>query len=467
MGARSRGPALALALILGLTAGCAEFQAASKLKPDGDPAARVEPVGGGTLVVRGFPHSMRVGLISLDTGERHVLELEHACEESPGSFAGPDAQGRYAYVEYSRELERGYPGPDPTLALNFAAPLERAAVGVAQLLEPRLRYHSEAERARYEESWRTKRPNPGNFWSHRFFELEPTRIVVGDLCRPGERVLVKRHPADLLQSLIALSPSSGELAFFVFDFDAGGAPQGLHLELWDLDGGEPRSIPLGRIYLDVRGRYGPGLAWLGDERHLLFRRDASVNDTGGMFELAGDWNGRTESSAMLQTAGTSSPTGFVLCVLDTHTGEWHDLEQGPYGWPAGSGDELLASNGKQLWLLHAGSGASELLREIEADSPLRGPGKRSLESGLSIVAVEGPERILALHPAQRGAAIPRSWTMALNVEPLDLGLQLVAPGDERVQPCVPLLSCGLLQLANGKLPADMPWIRRRLTRDGD
>src|SRR6185295_1319595 len=79
---------LALALFACLAAGCEELRTAGKFKPDGDPAARVEPVGGGTLVVRGYQKSSRVGLISLETGERHVLELEHPSETDPGAFAG-------------------------------------------------------------------------------------------------------------------------------------------------------------------------------------------------------------------------------------------------------------------------------------------------------------------------------------------------------------------------------------------
>jgi hypothetical protein len=470
MGSRSWPRLFVTALLAWPGAGCAMLLGHGRLKPDGDPAARVEPVGGGTLVVRGFMHRARVGLISLDTGALHVLQLEHLCEQDPGSFAGPDARGRFVYVNYSRELVREPSLFDPTLALAFATPLERAAFGAAELVEPRLSYPAGSLAASYEESWRTKRPESKNFWTKRFSAIRPTRIFAGDVNRAGERVLLSRHPADLLQSLIALAPSTGEFAFFAFDFDGEGLPQGLHLEIWDLDGGEPRSISLGRVYLDVRGQNGPGLAWLGDERHLLFKRNTRVQDSGGMFELDGDWNGHTDSSSASdpnrkRSSWNSSHVrlaGFVLCVLDTWTGEWHDLEQGPYGWPCGDGDELLASDGKQLWLVHGASGASECLCEIGPESPLRTKGGTWVDPELSILAADGPERILARKPADKDAALPCDWSLAFDAIPSEEGLQLVVPGEEWTQTCVPLLAVGLVQHSRYQLPSGLPKIRRRL-----
>jgi len=160
-------------------------------------------------------------------------------------------------------------------------------------------------------------------------------------------------------------------------------------------------------------------------------------------------------------------TGFVLCVFDAQTGEWHDLDQGPYGWPTGSGDELIASDGKRLWLVHAADGASELLRTIEPASLLQARGHNWLEPGLTIVAALGPERLLARCAADEHAALPRVWSRALDARSTDQALQLVCSREERAQPCVPRLSVGYVQLANGKLPADLPWIRRRLSRNGD
>ena len=437
--------------LAGLLQGCYELTAGRQMKADDAPEARVQPAGSGTLVVRGPARRSRVGLISLDSGERHLLQLESSCAFRSGSFAGPDVRGRYAYVCFNDEVVTRVPPPSGLGGLLVGPGAQRE----------------------YEEYWRIDRHPPRSAFGHWLFDPVPTRIFVGDLQHPGERLFVERNPRLIEESLLALAPSSGELAWFEFDIDAQGRPQGLHLELQSLDGGAARAIPLGRVQLDLLGQQGPCLAWLGDEQHLLFKRDTRVHDSSVFVLDEPAWNGRPDSSPVLDPEGhevrdlfggiARNPwrTGFVLCVLDTRSGEWRDLGVGPFGWPTGRGDEVLASDGRQLWLIHAASGDREPLGEITPDSPLHAPWNDPLLPTVSILAVDGLEHVFVAQRASARAALPRDWASAMVLLPDKYGLQCVALDGGSAQPVVPLLTTGFLSLANGTLPAGMSRILGR------
>lgn len=431
---RTRLLALVFAALACTSAGCAELQQARWMKAHGDKNDRVEPVGGGVLVVRPLPAlTKRVGLIALDTGERRVVELERFLEVQRGAFAGPDALGRYAYFERNNGLAKQPPSGLATI-----------------LLGP-------SEMERYERSWRIKEPARTDPFEKWLFDGDPRRIVVGELGQPGERVLVARHPADLQEKALALSAKSGALAFFAFDFDDQGAPQGLHLEVWNIAGGEPRTFALGRPILDVSGDFGPSLAWLADERHLVFKRDSLAVDSGGTYELPADWNG---------AGGNSSPwlpgkRGVVVCALDTETGAVRELGPALYAWPTNTGDEVFVSDGDATWLVHAATGAVEGKRELANDSPLRAPASTNpWDSHLALVGAPAHDELLVLARAAEEAGLPREWTKILGTAPDGVALQLVAQDGTAPTCVVPALTKGWLTLSNGTLPAGMPLFRR-------
>lgn len=464
---RSVRSTLQLALLGLLASGCAELQRANWMREHGDKNDRVEPVGGGVLVVRPLPvQTKRVGLVSLDTGERRVVELERFLEVHRGAFAGPDAQGRYAYFERNTALAK----PAPT--------------GLSSLLA------GPSEVKEYEQSWRIKIPPTNDLLKRSWFEKEPRRLVVGELGKPGERVLVERHPADVLEKALALSPKDGALAFFAFDFDAQGVPQSLHLEVWDFAGGKPRTFPLGRPNIDTSGNFGPSLAWLADGRHLLFKHDTLNVDSGGTYELDNDWNGgkvATDSPAGFPNepaptlrkidpatgfaSGRSSAwlpirRGVVLAVLDTQTGAVRDIGPGLYAWPTSDGDDVFASDGAATWFVRAATGEVHDRRELAQASPLRAPKSSSpFDSHLAVIGATSKQKLLVLANAAQDAGLPREWTQILGTQPDGAALTLVAPDGGPSTCVVPALTQGWLTLSNGALPADMPLFRRSAKHD--
>ena len=431
---RTRALALSLAALAVTSAGCTELQQARWMENHGDVNDRVEPVGGGVLVVRPLPATTkRVGLVSLDTGERRVVELERFLEVRPGAFAGPDALGRYAYFERNNGLSRQSPSGLATL-----------------LLGP-------SEMERYQQSWRIKEPARKDEFEKWLFDGDPRRLVVGELGHPGERVLVEHHPADLQEKALALSPTSGALAFFAFDFDDQGKPVSLHLEVWNLAGGEPRTFPLGRPKIDVGGAFGPSLAWLADEKHLVFKRDTLAVDHGGVYEIADDWNGAGGDS----TPWMPGKRGVVLMVLDTESGAVRELGPGLYAWPTNTGDDVFVSDGAATWLVHAATGEVHDRRELAKDSPLRAPKSTNpWDSHLAVIGAPAREKVLVLAEAADSAGLPREWTQILGTHPDGSALTLVAQDGGAAQVVVPALTSGWLTLSNGALPADMPLFRR-------
>ncbi|MFO1011361.1 MAG: hypothetical protein U1F29_14945 [Planctomycetota bacterium] len=444
---------LVLFPVLLLATACAELRAERRTRPDDDPSVRAGAVGSGTLVCRSKLPSSRVGLVSLEDGSWHVLELEQAAACAPHSFAGPDAHGRYVYFTPSRELVR----TPPTLA-------ESLLLG------------SDAQR-QYDETWRSKRDRPKDPLERKIFALTPVRLVVGDLDHPNERVLDERDPADQLEKLVALSPTQGKVAWFVFDFDAIGLPQGLHVELRDLDDDSKRSWPLGRPFVDVMGERGPGLAWLGDERHVIFLRDAARVDQGEPFSLVGDWNGGPSTPVADAKSGASAPkyptvakADFVLCALDTETGLVRDLGRADHAWPIDGGDGVLASDGRSTWIVHASDGTSSDLRPIAETSPLRTPkdaeGAESL-GRIGVVAVLAQDRVFTLDRAAKDAALPRNWRAAMNLPTTSFGLVTTTRDGSEGQRVLPLVPGAYLHVVGAKLPRDYPSLRRAAKHDDD
>lgn len=390
----------------------------------------------------------RVGLVALDTGRRCVLELERPLEEFAGSFAGPDASGRYAYFERNGALLRMR--PTTTQSLLFGSRLERE----------------------YEESWRTKRDAHDDPFERAMLDPTSRRLVVGDLRRPGERVLDERHPADVLEKALALAPTTGELAFFAFDFDAERCPRSLHLEVWDLDGGAPRSFPLGRPCIDAfGGPQGPALAWLGDERHLVFRRASASVDRGGIYSIPGDWNGGfapiddpSEAPAARRERPASAHT---LCALDTTTGSVRDVCDALFAWPTGTGDEVLVSDAHELWIVHVSTGATEARRAIGADSRLRPAWKDRGAARLAVVGLASSDRLLVERRVEPSSVAPRDWVDALHTDTTHFGIALATADGELVQDVLPLATVGPTTFVRANLPPDLPAFRRSPRRDGE
>ncbi|MBK7878669.1 MAG: hypothetical protein IPJ77_23680 [Planctomycetes bacterium] len=444
---------LVLFPVLLIATACAEFRAERRTRPDDDPSVRAGAVGSGTLVCRSKLPSSRVGLVSLEDGAWHVLELEQSAESHPHSFAGPDTHGRYVYFTLSRELVR----TPPTL-------------GESLLLGP------DAQR-RYDETWRSKRDRPKDPLERKVFAPTPVRLVVGDIDHPNERVLDERDPADQLEKLVALSPTQGKVAWLVFDFDATGLPQGLHLELRDLDDESKRSWPLGRPFVEVAEERGPGLAWLGDERHLIFLRDAARVDHGEPFSLVGDWDGGPKSAPAEKGSDsrgpaypTVEPKDLVLCALDTETGVVRDLGRCDFAWPIDGGDGVLASDGRSTWIVHAADGSISDMRPIPETSPLRSPkdaeGAESL-SWIGVVDVLAQDRVFTLDRAAKDAALPRNWRAAMKVPPTSFGLVTTTRDGREGQRVLPLVPCAYLDVVGASLPRDYPWLRRAAKHDDD
>lgn len=457
---------LALALALLLAPACAQFEAERRTLPDDDPRVRAGAVGAGTLVLRTHHVSSRVGLVSLEDGAWHVLELDHAAAPHRGSFAGPDALGRYAYVVHSQ-------------AYTHVENTPTARV-VDHALNP--------ERGLY---WRTKHDEPKGGVAKVLLGHSPVQVVVGSLDRAGarglgaparaddradsrhapstERVVDERLPVELLEHFVALSPTQGKLAWCLFDFDADGAPQGLHVELLDLDDGARKTLPLGRVHLDLQDERGPGFVWLGDERHLLFLHDPMQRDVAGWFALDGDAEPALEARSLVtREDGIATPErALELAVLDTETGSVRELGPGPYAWPIGSGDQVLASDGLATWIVHATDGAITDRRAVPHDSPLRVPWIRARSSELGVVGALGPERVFAYDRAEGDAALPRQWCAAMNARPSDYGLATLAVDGTAPQRVLPLAIDGSARVVGASLPRELPPFLRAARRGDD
>lgn len=440
---RSSFKALALVGFVLVGSGCQVLSVDPHLRVDGDPPARVATGQRATLVERSNDVSSRIGLTALGAGSRHAIELDRVPDVYRGSFSGPDAHGRYAYITHNTELQKVPPDTLTTLILGDEVVRE------------------------YKQSWRVKPKNSDDPLSRRAFKLLPTHVMVGEMARCGDRVIASYHPADVLEKAIALSPASGQLAWFTFEFSDGLTPSGLDLVILDLESGAQRVLPLGRTHIDIFGDSMAPLAWLGDERHVVFRRDDAMRDRDGIFALHGDWN-NWAPERVVSEPGAAIPILDSLdvneryrpCVLDTLTGELRELSRGAYVWPTGAGDELLTSDGKALWITHASDGAIEARREILDGSALRVRSEKGPFDELAIVAALDRGHVLARFRAESDASVPRNWARTLHAPSSAFGLQLVDLESGACTRLVPRLTSGTVSATAGWVPDGLPEFRK-------
>jgi hypothetical protein len=427
---------------LSLAPACAEFESGRRMRALAGKNERITPAGRGTLVVASHAGMARLGFIALETGSRHVIEFEHSPHADAG-FAGPDERGRFAYFTGGQSLARIQP---TSLDATLFGP---------DVLRPSA------------DSGRSKRYRSKDSLARAVFEPRSLRLRAGEIGGAGERLVAEFDPADVLEKALALAPSSGELAYFAFDFDAEGVPIGLRLEVRSLAGGAPRRFPLGRPQIESHGLYGPSLAWLADEHHLVFKRDRA--EPPGDYELAADWNGnkRVLPGLAASSAGTRAHLPWrpdrkdvVICALDARTGAVRELASALYAWPIGGSDGVLASDGDALWIVHAATGEIEGRRELAHDSPLRAPWSGADESKLAIVAAPAEDRVFARCRAGADAGIARDWATTLKTGPTEFGLGVTTLDGAPVREVVPILTEGALGFARGNLPADLPALVR-------